>query len=47
VSDVAFRTLSVSNTLVLRDGQMLPFVVGTDRITGETLRAEVRLTVLK
>jgi hypothetical protein len=44
---VAFRTLSVANTLYLRDGQTLPFSVGTDRITGETLRAEVTLTVLK
>lgn len=44
---VAFRTLSVTNTLYVRDGQTLPFSVGTDRITGETLRADVTLTVLK
>ena len=46
-SEVAFRTLSVSNTLLLREGQTLPFTVGTDRITGETLRAEVSVSILK
>ncbi len=44
---VAFRSWSVSNTLYVRDGQTLPFSVGTDRITGETLRAEVTATLQK
>lgn len=44
---VAFRTFSISNTLVVVEGQPLAFVVGTDQVTGETLRAEVTVTVVK
>lgn len=43
----AFRTFSTSNTLKMLDGQTRLFGVATDKITGETLRIEVRLTVLK
>ena len=43
----AFRTFNMSNTLNLTDGQTRLFGVATDKITGETLRVEVKLTVLK
>jgi hypothetical protein len=47
VDPTAFRTFSTSNTLTLQDGQTRLFGVATDKITGETLRVEVKLTVLK
>lgn len=43
----AFRTFNASNTLPMVDGQMRLFGLGTDKITGETMRVEVKLTVLK
>jgi hypothetical protein len=47
VDPTAFRTFSASNTLHLTDGQTRLFGVATDKITGETMRIEVKLTVLK
>jgi hypothetical protein len=44
---MAFRTFSFSNTLPMRDGQTLPWATATDKITGEVLRLEATLTVLK
>jgi hypothetical protein len=41
------RSYSSSNYLYVRDGQTLTFSVGTDRLTGETLRAEVTVAVVK
>jgi hypothetical protein len=43
----AFRTFSTQNTLPMKDGQTRLFGVATDKITGETLKIEVKLTVLK
>ena len=43
----AFRTFSTSNTVVLRDGQTLLFGTGTDKVSGEVLKIEVTLTVIK
>ena len=43
----AFRTFSTSNTVVLREGQTVLFGTGTDKISGETLKIEVTLTVVK
>lgn len=43
----AFRTFNASNTLPMKDGQTRLFGMGTDKITGETMRVEVKLTVLK
>jgi hypothetical protein len=43
----AFRTFSTSNTVVLRDGQTVLFGVGTDKISGETLKIEVTLHLVK
>jgi hypothetical protein len=47
VDPTAFRTFSASNTLNMNDGQTRLFGVATDKITGETMRIEVKLTVLK
>ena len=47
VDPTAFRTFSASNTLNMVDGQTRLFGVATDKITGETKRIEVKLTVLK
>lgn len=47
VDPTAFRTFSTQNTMNMTDGQTRLFGVATDKITGETLRVEVKLTVLK
>jgi len=48
ISDpTAFRTFTASNNLPMVDGQTRLFGLGTDKITGETVRVEVKLTVLK
>ena len=44
---MAFRSYSVSNTLLLRENQAMEFSVGTDKIVGETIRAEVTVSVVK
>ncbi len=43
----AFRTFSIDNRLPMRDGQTLEFGTGTDKISGETVRVDVTLNVLK
>jgi hypothetical protein len=43
----AFRTFSTSNTVTLRDGQTVQFGMGTDKVSGEVLKIEVTLTVIK
>jgi hypothetical protein len=45
--DYAIRRFAVTNTLTVRDGQAVQFSVGTDPITGETIRAEVTVTAVK
>lgn len=42
-----FRTFSASNELFLRDGQTAEFVAATDKVSGEVIKAEVTLTVVK
>ena len=44
---MAFRTFTMQNRLILRDGQPQQFTLATDKISGETLRVDVTLTVLK
>ena len=44
---MAFRTFSMSNTQKMRDGQTQQFSLASDKITGEILRVDVTLTVLK
>ncbi len=43
----AFPTFSTTNTLVLRDGETGQLTVAADPITGEVIRVDVTLTVLK
>ena len=43
----AFRTLSIQNTWTMHDGQTAPFGLATDKVTGETVRLDVTLTVVK
>jgi hypothetical protein len=44
---MAFRTFAFSNELAMRDGQTAQWASGTDKITGEILRLDATLTVLK
>jgi hypothetical protein len=43
----AFRTFNASNTVVMLDGQTVQFGTGTDKISGETLKIDVTLKVVK
>jgi hypothetical protein len=43
----AFRTYGSSNTVILRDGQSAQFTTAADRTTGEVIRGDVTLTVVK
>lgn len=43
----AFRTFRTTNALVLRDGQTTEFSLATDKMTGEVMKAEVSVTVIK
>jgi hypothetical protein len=43
----AFMTFSTSNHLTLRDGQTLQFTLATDKVTGEVVKVDVTLTVIK
>ena len=47
VDPAAFRTFSLNNTLPMRDGQMAQFAVATDKVTGETLKVDVTINVVK
>jgi len=42
-----FRSFRFTNELVLRDGQSAQFTAATDRVSGETIKVDVTLTVLK
>jgi hypothetical protein len=42
-----FRSYQSINTLFLRDGESSQFTAATDRTTGEVVRVEVKLTVMK
>ena len=41
------RSNSFSSSILVREGQPLQFSVATDKVSGETLKAELTLTVLK
>jgi hypothetical protein len=43
----SFRSFRSSETVVLRDGQSMQFVAATDKLTGETVRVDVALVVVK
>jgi len=42
-----FQSLTVHNTLLLRDGQNAQFVAATDKVTGEVTKVDLTVTVLK
>ena len=42
-----FRSFRSSNELVLRDGQTRSFTAAADRVSGEVVRIEITLTVIK
>jgi hypothetical protein len=42
-----FRSFRSTNTLVLRDGQSRQFIAATDRVSGEVVRIDVTLKVVK
>ena len=43
----AFRRFRSANSVALRDGQSLEYVMATDRISGEVYRVNVKMTVVK
>jgi hypothetical protein len=43
----SFRSFRASNALVLRDGQTGQLTSATDKLTGETVKVDVTLTVVK
>jgi hypothetical protein len=42
-----FRAFRLSNTAVLRDGQSTQFTTATDKYSGQVVKVDVMLTVLK
>jgi hypothetical protein len=44
---MAFRTFTMNNTLTMRDGQTLPFAMASDKISGDVIKVDVTVTVLK
>ena len=42
-----FRAFRSQNTLLLRDGESTDFTMATDKLSGETIRVNVALTVMK
>jgi len=43
----AFRSFKSTNTLVMKDGQSTQFTTATDKISGEVVKIDVTLTVVK
>lgn len=43
----SFRSFRTVNSMVLRNGETFQFTAATDKVTGETVRIDVTLTVLK
>jgi type II/III secretion system protein len=43
----SFRSFRASNSLVLRNGETGQFTSATDKVTGETVKVDVTLTVIK
>jgi type II secretory pathway component GspD/PulD (secretin) len=43
----SFRSFRASNSMVLKNGETGQFTTATDKVTGETVRVDVTLTVLK
>ena len=45
--ELSFRHFGASENVILKDGQSSEFTVATDKFTGEVIKAEVTLTVVK
>ena len=43
----SFRTFRATNSMVVRNGETSQFTAATDKVTGETVRVDVTLTVMK
>jgi type II secretory pathway component GspD/PulD (secretin) len=43
----SFRSFRAANSMILRDGQTGQFTSATDKLTGETVKVDVTLTVVK
>ena len=43
----SFRSFRATNSMVLRNGETGQFTTATDKVTGETVKVDVTLTVLK
>ena len=43
----SFRSFKATNAMVLTNGETGQFIAATDKVTGETVRVDVTLTVLK
>jgi type II secretory pathway component GspD/PulD (secretin) len=43
----SFRSFRSSNTLVLKDGQTAQYTTATDKVSGEVMKADVTLTIVK
>lgn len=43
----SFRSFRASNSMVLKNGETGQFTTATDKVTGETVKVDVTLTVLK
>jgi hypothetical protein len=43
----SFRSIRASDSMVLKDGEIGQFTVATDKVTGETTKVDVTLTILK
>ena len=46
-SHPAFRSFRSNNTLLLKDGQTTQFTTATDKVSGEVVKVDVTLTVVK
>jgi type II secretory pathway component GspD/PulD (secretin) len=43
----SFNTFKVNETVILRDGESSQFTAATDKVTGQVIKVDVTLTVLK
>jgi hypothetical protein len=43
----SFRSFRASDSMILRDGQTAQFTTATDKVSGETVKSDVTLTVVK
>ena len=46
-SSVAFRSLTTSNRITIRDGQTVLFATAADRLTGDVVKVDVTVAVIK